>query len=147
MFEKTRILNRPNCQSHTIYYTFFYSHIPTLVMERAAGSLEFNKHIVGDMKGFLSFIRSQRGAPLLTQHGFVYRCERHSGERSYWLCIRYKNLHCGGRLICQGNDVVKFTDHNHGQDWTRIDRTVIEYKSLTHPYIDEFLNSYKAINK
>lgn len=116
-------------------------------MTSGANNMDFNHQMVGNIKGFLSFIRSQRGAPLLTQHGYVYRCERHTGERSYWLCIRYKTLRCGGRLICQGNDVVKFTDHNHAQDWSRIDRTVIEYKSLTHPHIDEFLNSFKTINK
>lgn len=93
--------------------------------------------------GLLSFIRSQRGAPLLTRSGFVYRCERHTGERSYWLCIRYKTIRCGGRLICQGNDIVKFTMHNHEQDWTRIDRSVEEYKSLASPEIDAFLNSFK----
>lgn len=139
---------KTTCQSLTIFYVvLLFSYIYVLVMAHATDDMALKPHIVGEMKGFLSFIRSQRGAPLLTQHGFVYRCERHTDERSYWLCIRYKNLHCSGRLICQGNDVVKFTDHNHGQDWTRIDRTVIEYKSLTHPHIDEFLNSFKAINK
>lgn len=91
----------------------------------------------------LSFIRSQRGAPLLARFGFLYRCERHTGERSYWLCIRYKNLKCGGRLICQGNDVVKYRSHNHAEDWNRIANSIVEYRNLASPEINDFLNSFK----
>lgn len=112
-----------------------------------AAHTKSNHQDVAESGGLLSFIRSQRGAPLLTRYGYVYRCERHTGERSYWLCIQYKTLHCGGRLICQGNNIVKYTDHIHDQDWSRIDRTVIEYKSLTHPHIDEFLTSFKSNDK
>lgn len=91
----------------------------------------------------LSFIRSQRGAPFLVQSGFVYRCERFSGQRTYWLCTQYKTVKCGGRLICQGNDIVKFKPHNHDRDNSRLDRSVIEYKDMASPSTDEFLNSYK----
>lgn len=134
------------CMPITYHFTL-YILLCKIVAVRVPDQPESNHQVIAEMKGFLAFIRSQRGAPLLTQHGYVYRCERHTGERSYWLCIRYKTMRCGGRLICQGNDVVKFTNHNHSQDWSRIDRTVIEYKSLTHPHIEEFLNSFKAINK
>lgn len=91
----------------------------------------------------LSFIRSQRGAPFLVQSGHVYRCERHSGQRTYWLCTQYKTVKCGGRLICQGNDIVKFTPHNHERDASRVDRSVIEYRNMASPTNEEFLNSYK----
>lgn len=94
---------------------------------------------------YLSFIRSQRGAPLLTRLGYVYRCERHTGSRSYWLCIRYKNFKCGGRIICDGNTVVKEKAHNHHQDWQRIGKSQIEYKSLTdHHDMELFLNSFRT---
>lgn len=91
----------------------------------------------------LSFIRSQRGAPFLVQSGFVYRCERRRKQRTYWLCTKYKTVKCGGRLICDGNDVVKLTPHNHPIDFNRVDRSVIEYKNMTSPTIDLFLNNFK----
>lgn len=93
---------------------------------------------------YLAFIRSQRGAPLLSREGFVYRCERHIGPRSYWLCIRYKNFKCGGRLICHGNTVVKDTPHNHHQDWQRIQKSQVELKSLADPdQLDQFIKAFK----
>lgn len=82
-------------------------------------------------KDIPSFIRSQRGLPLLSREGFVYRCERHNRLRSYWLCTRYKNFKCGGRIICNGNTVIKMTKHNHIEDWQRIQKSLVEYKSLT----------------
>lgn len=93
----------------------------------------------------LSFIRSQRGAPLLSRMGFVYRCERNIGIRSYWLCIRYKNFKCGGRIICNGNDVTKETSHNHHEDWQRIQKSQVEYKSLANAQeLDDFVKSFKS---
>lgn len=92
----------------------------------------------------LAFIRSQRGAPLLSREGFVYRCERHIGPRSYWLCIRYKNFKCGGRLICHGNTVVKDTPHNHHHDWQRIQKSQVELKNLADPdELDQFIKAFK----
>lgn len=91
----------------------------------------------------LSFMRSQRGAPFLVQAGFIYRCERHNGQRTYWLCTKYKTVKCNGRLICQGNDIVKATSHNHERDLSRMDRTVIEYHNMSGPNVEEFLSSYK----
>lgn len=91
----------------------------------------------------MSFMRSQRGAPFLVQAGFIYRCERHNGQRTYWLCTKYKTVKCNGRLICQGNDIVKATSHNHERNLTHMDRTVIEYHDMSGPNVEEFLNSYK----
>lgn len=91
----------------------------------------------------LSFIRSQRGAPFLVQSGFVYRCERTAGQRTYWLCTQYKTVKCGGRLICQGNNIVKFTPHTHERDETRVNRSVIEYRDMNDPSNEEFLNSVR----
>ncbi|XP_035777038.1 modifier of mdg4-like isoform X20 [Anopheles albimanus] len=65
-------------------------------------------------------IRSQRGAPLLMRDGFIYRCERQREIRTYWLCIRYKTLHCKGRLICDGNEVLKETIHCHPREHRRL---------------------------
>lgn len=91
----------------------------------------------------LSFMRSQRGAPFLVQAGFIYRCERFNGQRTYWLCTKYKTVKCNGRLICQANEIVKATPHNHERDLSRMDRTVIEYHNMADPNIEEFLGSYK----
>lgn len=88
----------------------------------------------------LAFIRSQRGSPYLVQSGFVYRSERRSCLRTYWLCVQYKTHKCVGRLICQGNDVVKFTPHNHERDESRANYIdVVEYRDLTDPVNEDFL--------
>lgn len=91
----------------------------------------------------LGFIRSQRGAPLLVHDGFIYRCERMTPCRSYWLCIGYKRHKCNGRIICQGNEVVKCTFHIHNQEWQRVHKSVIEYKNLNGVDRDEFLRGSK----
>lgn len=91
----------------------------------------------------LKFIRSQRGAPLLVYDGFIYRCERMTPCRSYWLCIGYKRHKCNGRIICQGNEVVKCTFHIHNQEWQRVQKSVIEYKNLDGVDRDEFLRGSK----
>lgn len=91
----------------------------------------------------LEFIRSQRGAPLLVNDGFIYRCERMTPCRSYWLCIGYKRHKCNGRIICQGNEVVKCTFHIHNQEWQRVQKSVIEYKNLNGVDRDEFLRGSK----
>jgi hypothetical protein len=77
-----------------------------------------------------TFIRSQRGAPLLLYQEHVYRCERVRDGRSYWLCIHYKHTKCNGRLILQGNNLVKENPHNHPISDKRIEKFRIERKSL-----------------
>uniref|UniRef100_A0A182NKW8 BEN domain-containing protein n=1 Tax=Anopheles dirus TaxID=7168 RepID=A0A182NKW8_9DIPT len=66
------------------------------------------------------FIPSQRGLPLLAKDNFIYRCERTRNHRSYWLCIRYKEHKCTGRIICQNNAVLKETEHCHADDRRRL---------------------------
>lgn len=85
-----------------------------------------------------AFIRSQRGAPLLLQSGFVYRCERKINSRTYWLCIRYKGLKCNARLILNGNQLYKSTEHNHAVD-ERATESNVELKNLEGDDVDEWL--------
>lgn len=75
-------------------------------------------------------IRSQRGGPLLILTGYIHRCERKKFERTYWLCIGYKHFKCTGRIICDGNDIIKYTKHNHEPDWKRINASKIESVNL-----------------
>lgn len=90
----------------------------------------------------LTFIRSQRGAPLLVHDGYVYRCERKSAKRTYWLCVGYKRFKCNARIICEGNRFVKATVHyNHDADADRIERGLVEYRSLADADRNAFLNS------
>lgn len=104
------------------------------MIPRKLGSVDAD----GGKSQMLSFVRSQRGAPFLFQSGYVYRCERHNGHRTYWLCTKYKITKCSGRLICQGNDVVKFTEHNHEADWSRVTRSIVEYQNMNDPSIEDF---------
>ncbi|XP_062698310.1 FLYWCH-type zinc finger-containing protein 1-like [Aedes albopictus] len=78
-----------------------------------------------------TFIRSQRGAPLLALDNFIYRCERVRKTRSYWLCIRYKSSKCNGRVICQGNKILKVTHHCHVNDEQRINSSILEETDLS----------------
>ncbi|XP_065073212.1 modifier of mdg4-like isoform X17 [Ochlerotatus camptorhynchus] len=84
------------------------------------------------------FIRSQRGAPLLTLDNFVYRCERVRKTRSYWLCIRYKSSKCNGRVICQGNKIIKRTHHCHANDQRRISSSILEQTDLSSINLEEW---------
>lgn len=84
------------------------------------------------------FIRSQRGAPLLVHTGFVYRHERKINDRTYWLCIRYKGLNCNSRIILNGNQLRKATEHNHNRD-DRSSENSLEYKDLEDSDIDEWI--------
>ncbi|XP_058130350.1 modifier of mdg4-like isoform X11 [Anopheles coustani] len=81
--------------------------------------------------GGRAFIRSQRGAPLLVKDSFIYRCERTRGNRSYWLCVRYKSHKCTGRIICQGNAVLKQTGHTHQIDHARLAQSTKVVYDLT----------------
>lgn len=90
-----------------------------------------------------SFIRSQRGAPLIVHDGFVYRCERKIESRTYWLCIRYKGHKCNARLILTGNRVHKATDHNHMKD-DRSNETEIELKDLNDADVETWLKGKHA---
>lgn len=76
----------------------------------------------------------------VVQSGFVYRSERRSGLRTYWLCVQYKTHTCVSGLICQGNDVVKFTPHNYERDESRTNYIdVVEYRDLTDAVNEDFL--------
>lgn len=85
-----------------------------------------------------SFLRSQRAAPLILHSGFVYRCERQINKRTYWLCIRYKGHRCNGRLILNGNSILKATEHNHILD-DRARETNVELKSLEDDDVSEWI--------
>lgn len=85
-----------------------------------------------------SFLRSQRGAPLILHCGFVYRCERQISRRTYWLCIRYKGHKCNSRLILSGNNIIKETSHNHLSD-ERSNELNIEFKNLDDQDVPEWI--------
>jgi len=95
-----------------------------------------------------TFIRSQRGAPLLVNDGFVYRCERKIGRKSYWLCLSYKKGQhkCNARLILLGNSVTKETGHTHAAD-KRAKEGQIESKSLDDDDVEVWLKNVTSSSK
>uniref|UniRef100_A0A1Q3EZZ7 Putative modifier of mdg4 n=1 Tax=Culex tarsalis TaxID=7177 RepID=A0A1Q3EZZ7_CULTA len=99
------------------------------------------------LENYRQFIRSQRGAPLLTLDNFIYRCERVRKTRSYWLCIRYKSAKCNGRVICQGNTVIKRTAHCHPDDQRRIGSSIIEHTDLAGIDLHEWYKLTLVQNK
>ncbi|XP_021693990.1 modifier of mdg4 isoform X29 [Aedes aegypti] len=103
--------------------------------DQAAQVLEYYPEHTAD---FRTFIRSQRGAPLLTLDSFIYRCERVRKTRSYWLCIRYKSSKCNGRVICQGNKILKLTHHCHPNDLQRISSSILEETDLSSINLEEW---------
>nr|XP_029723711.1 modifier of mdg4-like isoform X22 [Aedes albopictus] len=96
--------------------------------DQAAQVLDFTPDDAAECR---TFIRSQRGAPLLALDNFIYRCERVRKTRSYWLCIRYKSSKCNGRVICQGNKILKVTHHCHVNDEQRINSSILEETDLS----------------
>lgn len=90
-----------------------------------------------------SFLKSQRGAPLLICNQFVYRCERKIMSKTYWLCIRYKGHHCNARVILRGNEIVKKTAHNHVAD-QRSTIGEIEIKDLEDDDVNQWLKGPKS---
>ena len=86
-------------------------------------------------------LRSQRGGPLLVVDNFLYRCERAINNRSYWLCIRYKSVKCNARIICDGNDIIKQTNHIHGTESDRIEKSKhLEYKNFANCDLKKWLD-------
>ncbi|XP_052567448.1 FLYWCH-type zinc finger-containing protein 1-like, partial [Culex pipiens pallens] len=102
---------------------------------------------VSTFENHRQFIRSQRGAPLLTLENFIYRCERVRKTRSYWLCIRYKSSKCNGRVICQGNTVIKRTSHCHPDDQRRISSSIIEQTNLAAINLNDWYKLTLVQNK
>lgn len=94
-----------------------------------------------DTKVLWSFIRSQRGAPFLVHSGYVYRCERKIASKTYWLCLQYKRTKCNGRMIFDGNTIIKSTEHNHSTDSKANYSNNIEYKSLEDDDIENWIKS------
>lgn len=103
-----------------------------LMLRDAAISADANTHLIW------SFMRSQRGAPLILHSGFVYRCERQISSRTYWLCIRYKGHKCNARLILSGNNVAKATSHNHAPD-ERANEANVELKNLEDSDVPQWI--------
>ncbi|XP_062556643.1 FLYWCH-type zinc finger-containing protein 1 isoform X1 [Armigeres subalbatus] len=117
----------------TIKLRGFHNH--KIILERRKAVFQYT---VEDATEYRVFIRSQRGAPLLTLGNFIYRCERVRKTRSYWLCIRYKSSKCNGRVICQGNKIIKLTEHCHANDHKRISSSVLEETDLSGINLEEW---------
>lgn len=93
-----------------------------------------------DTKVLWSFMRSQRGAPFLIHSGYVFRCERQIGKKTYWLCLQYKRTKCNARLILDGNSISKSTEHNHRSD-PKASYSNIEYKNLEDDDVETWIKS------
>lgn len=67
----------------------------------------------------LTFLRSQRGKPILLYNNYRHRKERElSGNKEYWRCMLEK---CKGRLVICNGFIVKSKDHTHSPplySWT-----------------------------
>lgn len=115
-------------------------HVFALITKIMVGFLFVTvfQYTVEDATEYRVFIRSQRGAPLLTLGNFIYRCERVRKTRSYWLCIRYKSSKCNGRVICQGNKIIKLTEHCHANDQKRIRSSTLEETDLSSINLEDW---------
>lgn len=59
----------------------------------------------------LTFLRSQRGRPILVYNNYRHRKERElSGNKEYWRCMLDK---CKGRLVICNGYIVKYKQHTH----------------------------------
>lgn len=123
---------------------FFYLFILELMNLNYAAFRADNRSEIDSTTSW-SFIRSQRGAPLIMHSGFVYRCERKINSRTYWLCIRYKGQKCNARLILNGNVINKATEHNHPVD-ERSNESNVELKNLEDFDVEEWIKGTSKIS-
>lgn len=91
----------------------------------------------------LMFIRSQRGAAMLVQNGYIYRCQQYTNPRSYWICINHDksdlSQKCLARIVYKSNVLVKSSSHTHPPHWKRLQNHSYEFKNLNDDDIEMFL--------
>jgi len=68
----------------------------------------------------LMYVLSQKGKNLLVHNNFIHRKEKTTNEKIIWKCNEYKKLNCRGRVHTIGESVVKYIDHTHVPDITKI---------------------------
>ncbi|PSN45815.1 hypothetical protein C0J52_05500 [Blattella germanica] len=72
-----------------------------------------NDYFLGDGNG-LQFIETSKGRALLTQNGYIYRMNRQSGNKRFWICSEYKKDGCRARCVTVGNQMTRdASSHNH----------------------------------
>jgi hypothetical protein len=82
----------------------------------------------------LIYVLSQKGEKLLVHNHFIHRKEKTINEKIISKCNDYKEFNCRGRAHTIGESVVKYIDHIHVPDITKI-----KYK--------EFVNEVKEVAK
>lgn len=102
-----------------------------------------NIDIIKTPSSSMLFIRSQRGAAMLVQNGYIYRCQQYSNPRSYWICINHDKTHssekCLSRLVYKSNELIRSSMHTHSPHWKRLQNQTFEYKNLNDDDIEMFL--------
>lgn len=97
------------------------------------------------------FIRSQRGAAMLVQNGYIYRCQQFSNPRSYWICINHdkssQHEKCLARIVYKYNELVRSSSHTHGPHWKRLQNQSFEFKNLEDDDREDFLKGRQKNNK
>lgn len=80
------------------------------------------------------YVLSQKGENLLIYNHFIHRKEKINNEKIIWKCNDYRKLNCRGRVHTKGESVIKYIDHSHVPDISKI-----AYK--------EFVNKVKEVAK
>ncbi|KAM4819985.1 FLYWCH-type zinc finger-containing protein 1 isoform 2-T3 [Thomomys bottae] len=64
----------------------------------------------------LEFLRTSLGGKFLVHESFLYRKEKATGEKVYWMCRDQARLSCRSRAITQGRRVMVMRGHCHPPD-------------------------------
>lgn len=67
--------------------------------------------------GRVMLLKSRRGLPVLIHDGHIYTKHKVEPTRTLWLCVKQRNLQCGGCLTTgiTVQNVLSFSGHNHRQ--------------------------------
>ncbi|XP_008061440.1 FLYWCH-type zinc finger-containing protein 1 isoform X1 [Carlito syrichta] len=64
----------------------------------------------------LEFLRTSLGGRFLVHESFLYRKEKATEEKVYWMCRDHARLGCRSRAITQGQRVMVMRSHSHAPD-------------------------------
>jgi hypothetical protein len=65
-------------------------------------------------------VLNQKWKNILVYNHFIHQIEKNSNDKIIWKCNDYKKLNWRGRVHRKGDSVIKYTDHTHVPDATKI---------------------------
>lgn len=92
----------------------------------------------------LEFLRTSLGGRFLVYESFLYRKEKATGEKVYWMCRDQARLGCRSRAITQGRRVMVMRSHCHQPDLAGLE-ALRQRERLPHPAQQEDPEKMKVL--